>query len=130
MVALHGLRAACSQQLCSAGLMFSPLSPRVLDATVCSYLTWAPAVRACTVNTIAHELYSCECGGPTARAGRRKQRYFLTYKYNKVKYSLTLTVTSDKGGGDSERSEFSLLLMGVYGGLRSTMVVGCPRGFI
>lgn len=60
------LLASCFQQLCGAGFKLSPVRPKVLDATACSYLTWALALCVCTINTMPHELYSWE--------GRRRRR--------------------------------------------------------
>lgn len=65
--------ATCFQQLCSAGLKLSPVRPKVFDATACSYLTWAPALCVCTINTMPHELYSWEGVGRTREEEERRQ---------------------------------------------------------
>lgn len=59
-------------QLCSARLKLSRVSLKVFDATVCSYLTWAPALCVCTINIMPHELHCWEGGGKAAEEDRRQ----------------------------------------------------------
>lgn len=58
---------------CAVQGLSSPVRPKVFDATACSYLTWAPALCVCTINTMPHELYSWEEGGGAGEEEERKQ---------------------------------------------------------
>ena len=87
----------------SARLKLSPVRPKLFDTTACSYLTWAPALCVCTINTMPHELYSWEWGGRAGESGdcsleggADTQKYFPAQKHTQMVYAISVNFTFER----------------------------------